>query len=313
MKSVQPRRKVFFGIVISAALFASQTDGVTFNDGGVHDVNSSYPGEIVNIRNSFWDEPTTVNLLAGGFFGVVHVRQDSYLNVVGGDITVEVQLQENATITITAGEASQIRAYDSSQVIIEGGWAGGVYFADDSLLRWTGGYIGGIILEANVGPIIVGGEIGSNIQTQPGSELHIVGGSIGGNVYASTDSSVEISNGQIEGMLDIQVDALVIVYGESFLIDQHPVSGTITNPLPIINYGHLTGQFLNGDPIDLTLKMDPNASITLTSEPGTIPPKCLAFPRMDFDKDCKVGFTDLALFLDEWLDCNLEPATACFE
>jgi hypothetical protein len=90
------------------------------------------------------------------------------------------------------------------------------------------------------------------------------------------------------------------------------VYGKITNPLPKINYGHLTGDYLSEEPINLNVQMDPNASITLTSDPQTHSPQCLIFPPMDFDKDCKVGFGDFAMFMDHWLDCNLEPPTTCF-
>jgi len=40
-------------------------------------------------------------------------------------------------------------------------------------------------------------------------------------------------------------------------------------------------------------------------------PLCTHFPEMDFDKNCKVDFGDLALFMAHWLDCNLDPQGAC--
>jgi hypothetical protein len=42
-------------------------------------------------------------------------------------------------------------------------------------------------------------------------------------------------------------------------------------------------------------------------------PFCLEEPAMDFNGDCKVDFKDLALFLQSWLECNLEPKSACWE
>lgn len=36
-------------------------------------------------------------------------------------------------------------------------------------------------------------------------------------------------------------------------------------------------------------------------------------PEMDFNGDCKVDFKDLALFTQSWLECNLEPKSACWE
>jgi hypothetical protein len=38
---------------------------------------------------------------------------------------------------------------------------------------------------------------------------------------------------------------------------------------------------------------------------------CPEHPAMDFNRDCKVDLLDLAIFLDSWLDCNLDPPAAC--
>jgi len=48
-------------------------------------------------------------------------------------------------------------------------------------------------------------------------------------------------------------------------------------------------------------------------EPVSIYPICQERPAMDFDKDCKVDFTDLAIFCEGWLECNIEPRDACWE
>ncbi|MHC4283687.1 MAG: hypothetical protein ACYSWZ_12045, partial [Planctomycetota bacterium] len=33
----------------------------------------------------------------------------------------------------------------------------------------------------------------------------------------------------------------------------------------------------------------------------------------DFDGDCQVDFTDLAIFCSSWLQCNLDPPEACWQ
>lgn len=40
-------------------------------------------------------------------------------------------------------------------------------------------------------------------------------------------------------------------------------------------------------------------------------PICTEFPEMDFNRDCKVNLLDLRLFTEHWLECNLEPRSAC--
>lgn len=40
---------------------------------------------------------------------------------------------------------------------------------------------------------------------------------------------------------------------------------------------------------------------------------CTQQPTMDFNGDCKVDFKDLAVFLESWLECNLDPPEACWQ
>ena len=42
------------------------------------------------------------------------------------------------------------------------------------------------------------------------------------------------------------------------------------------------------------------------------PPRCLEYPVMDFNKDCKVDLIDFSIFLQSWLECNLDPPEACW-
>jgi uncharacterized repeat protein (TIGR03803 family) len=44
-----------------------------------------------------------------------------------------------------------------------------------------------------------------------------------------------------------------------------------------------------------------------------VPVTCDLPPAADLNSDCKVDFQDFALFADEWLDCGLEPPSACYQ
>jgi len=44
-----------------------------------------------------------------------------------------------------------------------------------------------------------------------------------------------------------------------------------------------------------------------------IGPKCRERPAMDFNEDCKVDFRDFALFMQSWLECNLDPPEVCWQ
>lgn len=46
---------------------------------------------------------------------------------------------------------------------------------------------------------------------------------------------------------------------------------------------------------------------------GPIVPRCTSHVQGDINGDCKVNFVDFALMLDDWLECNLDPQSACWE
>jgi hypothetical protein len=49
------------------------------------------------------------------------------------------------------------------------------------------------------------------------------------------------------------------------------------------------------------------------SATGIIVPVCMEYTAMDFNKDCKVDFIDFAMFCHSWLECKLDPPSACLE
>jgi len=52
----------------------------------------------------------------------------------------------------------------------------------------------------------------------------------------------------------------------------------------------------------------------LTSTNVTPQPFCkVRYLRMDFNDDCKVDFRDFALFIQSWLECNLDPPEVCWQ
>lgn len=49
------------------------------------------------------------------------------------------------------------------------------------------------------------------------------------------------------------------------------------------------------------------------SPTGIITPVCTIPPAMDFNGDCKVDFNDFAIFAQSWLECNIDPPSACWQ
>jgi hypothetical protein len=60
------------------------------------------------------------------------------------------------------------------------------------------------------------------------------------------------------------------------------------------------------------LTTDPGVFASIIDESEPLPGRCTAFPAMDFNRDCKVDFADLAIFADGWLECNLDPPETCW-
>jgi parallel beta-helix repeat protein len=49
------------------------------------------------------------------------------------------------------------------------------------------------------------------------------------------------------------------------------------------------------------------------SPSGIVQPVCTEYPAMDFNKDCKADYKDFAIFVQSWLQCNLDPPSECGE
>ena len=80
-----------------------------------------------------------------------------------------------------------------------------------------------------------------------------------------------------------------------------------------------------GDPCDLVgIEPNPNGGrINMGAYGGTaeasksgsgiVEPVCINPPPMDTNGDCKIDFIDFAEFASQWMDCGLDPQSACWE
>jgi len=77
-------------------------------------------------------------------------------------------------------------------------------------------------------------------------------------------------------------------------------------------YDDVSLQIINYLPIQMTVIENIGSSI---ADCPIEPPEavCLGNPIMDFNDDCKVDFEDFAIFTQSWLECNLDPPSACWE
>lgn len=213
---------------------------IYFDDGGVHTLD--YANNEVHftsygyayVYDNFWNEPTTLNIVLGGIVGIVSVWDNSIVNVFDGEISSSLYAEDDSEITISGGYVRSLVAYNYSSISVSGG------------------------------------TIDTYLSAYDDSEIAMSGGYVNNRISAYENSSVYISGGQIGGPLEIGSSATVIVDGLDFMLDGQSVTGTIVNPLATVNTGHLTGTYINGDPVDFDVQMQPGASVTFIPEPASL-------------------------------------------
>jgi hypothetical protein len=242
---------------------------ILYNDGGVYDIDYVIDDSI-EIRNNFFNETTTVNLMVGGQIHSTYAYENSLFNITGGEIVgPQSYANNNSQINMSGGKVRDLIVANSGFIHLSGGEVGWMYGYDDSQITISGGIIGGE-LQIWGFATITAGLITSHIEAFDGSEVLFSGGTVGGDLRARENGSVYVSGGQIEDDLFVFANSIATVEGLNFIIDGHPVFGEIFNPRDQTNYGHLTGFYLNGNPIDINLKMAPGSSIMLIPEPATL-------------------------------------------
>lgn len=272
---------------------------VWFDDGGVHNIDYEINDEV-----QIWDDestniPTTVNLLEGGSIqGICQVSLNSQLNMSGGTIN------------------GDLSSYDYSKINISGGIVSSrIYANNNSNVNISGGEIGYLITYDNSDVNISGGVAHSPIATHGNGQLIISGGEINHYIRIYDDSTVYCNGGIFEQ--DFPWGFWLSERGNLFLVGSHFRLNDVFCGFGKINltYGQLSGKLKNGDQIDVGFHVDNPTDfadiITIPEMP--ILSYCTKYSTMDFNHDCKVDLIDLAEFASQWLTCNLEPQSACWE
>jgi len=103
--------------------------------------------------------------------------------------------------------------------------------------------------------------------------------------------------------------SMVSFYGRNFRV----YGGLVFDADYVLGTGLLAGEWFDGTPWAVNIaEHSPSATILVIPDSGP-KPLCVKYPAMDFNGDCKVDFSDLAVFLTQWLECNLDPPSACWE
>ena len=234
-------RRVVASIVVLAVAPAAMAT-VVFQDSGYHVID--YPiSESVDVRNGFFGDPTTIEIVGNGhvYDGIVSAYGSSRIIVNGGALGTgsnpsgcHVRAWENSEIAISAGTIlAEISSFESSSLAISGGTMKDSLFIHDE------------------------------------SQAQISGGSIEGNLSCRGSSQTTISGGSVAGAIPITGDASLTVEGHSFSIDyQQAPYGTYDRGGEITRYGLLTaGVLASGELASHEFSLSDSGTITLVPSP----------------------------------------------
>jgi len=270
MRSSRPFRFVALRIMLIVASFALPLNAsIIFDDGGIHDLDS-FVGSFIDVKNSFWDEPTTINLRQGFSCSYFHAYDDSLINLYDGRIITHFIGHDNSILSLHGGQVDNtLYAKGYSRIFIDGGTYQHLSLSENAEIQIIAGHIDTLGASGTSKLYINGGALGY-VTINENVTAEIESGLFAGVFVVSAYSNVSISGGVFETILEIHVPSAVTIYGTDFVLDQHSVYGEVFNPLDVLNHGHLTGYYLDGQALDIHLQMYPGASVICIPEPCSL-------------------------------------------
>jgi len=235
-----------------------------FDDGVVHDIDF-FLNDKLFVTNSAIGEPTTANVLDGGFvYGDLSVHGDCNINVSGGSVSsgsgsYTLFAYDNSTVDITGGIVNRLQVLQNSNATIRGGSIRyGLFVYNEAVVEIYDGSIGEVERDLNASNnakvFIYGGSIGRHLESNNYAEVSISDGSIDYDLIANDDSQVVISGGSIGRSLITNQNSQVVLIGTNF---NYPL-GYIPDAS-----GTITGTLANGYPIDVPFVRKGNSAILL--------------------------------------------------
>jgi hypothetical protein len=207
-------------------------------------------------------------------------------------------------------QGTQFRCYDNSRIEILGGVHDGTVdqFADPTLFN----------LYNNSVINVYGGDFKNSVfRLRDNSGLAISGGvfldgEIDSGGLQEYSCIVNISGG-IFGrsyMFLVYRGSTLNLYGIDFRsIDSTIIIGSDNR---VSGSGLLSCKWFDGSGTVIRL-LTVSGSVYLHYEPLTEIPYCSGSIPGDLDSDCRVDMNDLAILVSNWLKCNLDPQTSCWE
>ncbi len=191
-------------------------------------------------------------------------------------------------LTVNGGNIDLLSIRDNCIVEINGGTIGLIYVGRITL-QPTVEITGGMINDLNLWTgkvLITGGQINS---------LH-ANNVVNPQAYILNLSVLHITGGQFN-TLDISDSCNANIYGSNFNYDS--------------STGELKGTWKDGMNFSIA---DPNPGFYMSGLKfhDASEPVCLDELESDITHDCKVNLDDLAKLASDWLKCNLDPQSNCY-
>jgi hypothetical protein len=217
----------------------------------------------------------------------------STFNMSGGSITT-VYSYDLSVLNLSSGTISTFRGNGKSRFNISGNAnISSLSTYDSSFVSVSGNStIGAILFEAGSAPVV-----------------NIAGGHVN-NLVSFGSTTRFILN--ISGGTTVNTTGLVrpIIFTSRINIIGHDL-----NVQPYRSdsstYGEITGYWNDDTPF--SIEIPPFVYTYVVLYDGIIPPNCVNKPNSDLSGDCKVNFKDFSEMAEEWLDCGLDPNSACNE
>jgi len=230
----------------------------------------------------------------------------STADISGGSVSGDLLAYDFSTVAMSAGSVQNLYAYDLSTVDISGGSVTDLRPYMSSIVAISGGSVDSLSAPNSSTVIMSSGSV-VGLWASESVTVNISGGSVS-YLYTEDNSTVDISGGSVSG-LSASDSSVVSFYGRNFRV----YNGLVFDGDYVLGTGLLACEWFDGTTWAVNIRENtPSATIRVISDSGP-KPVCVKYPVMDFNGDCKVDFSDLAVFLTHWLECNFDPPSACWE
>ena len=252
--------------------------------------------------------------ISDGTISLLFAYDFGYIYASGGSLTGQWKIYQNAEVQITGmANAGWITLYQSSFIIMNSSAASisSISFRNTSRGNLSAGPCGDLYLLADCEVYISGSDISSIkvMLADMNVQLTISDGSIGNINFedygpvGSGGAKVRLLGGVIQGIDDFASPDSPIIEVVGYDLSAVPYGGDSGN-------GTISGNW-NDDTFFQIQLGNANAYSLFRLYDGVLPEDCNVPPESDTNNDCAVNMIDFQMMASEWLDCGLDPQSAC--